>query len=290
MSLPTRIGVVGSGQMGRGIAQVAAQAGCDVMVADADATLAAEGVTTIGQTIQRLVAKGKVAAEDAAATLARLHAVAALEDLADRELVIEAVPEVEELKLEIFRRLDGACHADAILATNTSSIPIARIAAATGRPDRVIGMHFMNPVPLMQLVEIIRGAATSDATAQTVTALAQSWGKVTIASSDTAGFIVNRMALPFLNEAYIALQEGVGTAADIDTGARLGLNHPMGPLELSDHIGLDTCLAVLEVLHRDLKHERYRPAQILVDHVARGRLGKKVGRGFYDYDASGRPV
>lgn len=289
MSTPHRIGVVGSGQMGQGIAQVAAQAGCDVVLVDADPVIAADAVSGIGAVLDTLVAKGKLAPAGRDATVGRLHAGVGLVDLADREVVIEAAPEIESLKLELFAELDRLTPPDAILASNTSSIPIGRIAAATGRADRVIGMHFMNPVPLMQLVEIIRGAATSDATLATITDLGAAWGKTTVRSTDTAGFIVNRMAMPFLNEAYWALAEGVGTAHDIDTGARLGLNHPMGPLELSDHIGLDTCLAVLDVLHRDLGHERFRPCPLLTEYVAQGRLGRKVGRGFYDYDEQGRP-
>ncbi len=283
----TRVGVVGSGQMGRGIAQVAAQHGCEVVMADASLDLAAAGVALIAATLSRLVDKGKIGADEHAAITGRLHAVGSLSGLTDCDVVIEAAPEDEQIKLAVFRELDAVCGPATILASNTSSIPITRIANATSRPAQVVGMHFMNPVPLMSLVEIIRGEQTSDATANAVLQLAAQWGKTTIESTDTAGFIVNRILLPFLNEAYIALEQGVGTAADIDTGARLGLNHPMGPLELSDHVGLDTCLAVLQVLHRDLGDDRYRPAQILADHVARGRLGKKSGAGFYDYDESG---
>ncbi len=283
----THVGVVGTGQMGRGIAQVAAQNGCLVTLVDAEVALARNAVTTVDTVLGRLVDKGKISPSDRHATMGNLTAAADLSDLADCNVVIEAVPEDEALKCDIFRRLDSACGAATILASNTSSIPIVRLADATGRPDRVVGMHFMNPVPVMKLVEIIRGEHTSDATARTVTDLAQQWGKTTIASSDTAGFIVNRMLLPFLNEAYLALEQGVGTAEDIDTGARLGLNHPMGPLELTDHVGLDTCLAVLEVLYRDLGDERYRPAEILVDHVERGRHGVKTGAGFYEYNDDG---
>lgn len=283
----TGIGVVGAGQMGRGIAQVAAQRGFDVVIVDADPALAAAGVATIDTTLARLVEKGRLPEDEHRATLARMRSTSALADLADCDLVVEAAPEVEHIKFAIFEELDAACGPATILATNTSSIPVGRIAEATDHPNRVIGMHFMNPVPLMELVEIIRGPKTDDATAAAVADVAAKLGKTSIHSSDTAGFIVNRILLPFLNEAYIALESGVGSVEDIDTGARLGLNHRMGPLELSDHIGLDTCLAVLEVLHRDLGDERYRPAAILAEHVANGRLGRKSGAGFYDYDAAG---
>lgn len=281
------IGVVGSGQMGRGIAQVAAQHRLNVVMVDESKTLAEAGVGLIDTGLARLVERGKVEADQYTATMSRLHVGESIEDLADCDIVIEAAPEDDEIKFAIFRELDRVCSQWTILASNTSSIPITWIASVTGRPDRVIGMHFMNPVPVMQLVEVIRGEGTSDETAATIHGLAADWGKTTIESTDTAGFIVNRILLPFLNEAYIALEQGVGTVQDIDTGARLGLNHPMGPLELSDHVGLDTCLAVLEVLYRDLGHDRYRPAEILKHYVAQGRLGKKSGAGFYDYDERG---
>ena len=281
------IGIVGSGQMGRGIAQVAAQHGLKVVMVDESKALAEAGVGLIGTGLTRLVERGTVDADQYTATMSRLRAGDAIGDLADCDIVIEAAPEDDEIKFAIFRELDRVCSPWTILASNTSSIPIAWIASVTGRPDRVIGMHFMNPVPVMQLVEVIRGEGTSDETAATIHGLAADWGKTTIESTDTAGFIVNRILLPFLNEAYIALEQGVGTVQDIDRGARLGLNHPMGPLELSDHVGLDTCLAVLEVLYRDLGHDRYRPAEILKQYVAEGRLGKKSGAGFYDYDERG---
>jgi len=209
-------------------------------------------------------------------------------ELGDCDVVIEAAPEKEELKVGIFKSLGEVCKDDAILASNTSSISITKLATASGRPDRVIGMHFMNPVPLMKLVEIVRGLPTSDATNDTVTALAKKLGKTTVGARDIPGFIVNRMLLPLLNEACYGLYEGLGTAADIDTGVKLGLNHPMGPLELADLIGLDTCLAIAEVLHRELGDDKYRPCPLLRQYVAAGWLGKKVLRGFYEYDAQGQ--
>ncbi len=282
-----RIGVVGAGQMGQGIAQVAAQAGLDVIMVDAALDFAQAGVGKIKKTLDRLVEKGKLEADARDQVLGRLRPGGRHRDLADCDLVIEAAPEKEELKLAIFKSLGEVCKDHAILASNTSSISITKIAAASGRPDRVIGMHFMNPVPLMKLVEIVRGLPTSDATYQTTVELAKRFGKTTIGARDIPGFIVNRMLIPLLNEACYGLYEGLGTAADIDTGVRLGLNHPMGPLELADLIGLDTCLAIAEVLHRELGDDKYRPCPLLRQYVAAGWLGKKVGRGFYEYDSQG---
>jgi 3-hydroxybutyryl-CoA dehydrogenase len=282
------IGVVGAGQMGQGIAQVAAQAGLDVLIVDAAPDFAKGGIAKIKKQLDRLVEKAKLDAAARDQTLARLSAGEALRELAACDVVIEAAPEREELKLQIFKALGEACKPDAILASNTSSISITKIAASSGRPDRVIGMHFMNPVPVMKLVEIVRGLPTSQATYDTVVELARRFGKTTIGARDIPGFIVNRMLIPLLNEACYGLYEGLGTAADIDTGVRLGLNHPMGPLELSDLIGLDTCLAIAEVLHRELGDDKYRPCPLLRQYVAAGWLGKKVGRGFYEYDAQGQ--
>jgi 3-hydroxybutyryl-CoA dehydrogenase len=282
-----RLGVVGAGQMGQGIAQIAAQAGVDVIVVDAAIDFAKAGIGKIKKQLDRLVEKGKLEAAARDATMAHLKAANAHKDLADCDVVIEAAPEKEELKLAIAKTLGEILRDDAILASNTSSISITKIAAASGRPDRVIGMHFMNPVPLMKLVEIVRGLPTSDATYETVVALAKRFGKITIGARDIPGFIVNRMLIPLLNEACYGLYEGLGTAADIDTGVKLGLNHPMGPLELADLIGLDTCLAIAEVLHRELGDDKYRPCPLLRQYVAAGWLGKKVGRGFYEYDSSG---
>jgi 3-hydroxybutyryl-CoA dehydrogenase len=283
-----RLGVVGAGQMGQGISQVAAQAGLDVIVVDAAPDFAQAGLGKIKKTLDRLVERGKLEAATRDGAIAHLKAGAGHRDLVDCDVVIEAAPEKEELKLGIFKSLGEVCKDDAILASNTSSISITKLATASGRPDRVIGMHFMNPVPLMKLVEIVRGLPTSDATAETVTKLAQRFGKTTIGARDIPGFIVNRMLIPLLNEACYGLYEGLGTAADIDTGVKLGLNHPMGPLELADLIGLDTCLAIAEVLHRELGDDKYRPCPLLRQYVAAGWLGKKVGRGFYEYDAQGQ--
>ena len=285
----SKLGVVGAGQMGQGIAQVAAQAGLDVIIVDAAPDFASAGVGKIKKTFDRLVERGKMegAARDSA--MAHLKAGATHSDLAQCDVVIEAAPEREDLKIAIFKSLGSVCKDDAILASNTSSISITKLATASARPDRVVGMHFMNPVPLMKLVEIVRGLPTSDATAETVTALAHKFGKTTIGARDIPGFIVNRMLIPLLNEACYGLYEGLGTAADIDTGVKLGLNHPMGPLELADLIGLDTCLAIAEVLHRELGDDKYRPCPLLRQYVAAGWLGRKTLRGFYEYDAQGKP-
>ncbi|HEY4178456.1 MAG TPA: 3-hydroxybutyryl-CoA dehydrogenase [Kofleriaceae bacterium] len=283
-----KIGVVGAGQMGQGIAQVAAQAGIDVIIVDAAPDFAKAGIGKIKKVLDRLVEKGKMEAAARDATISHLSAGDKHGDLLHCDVVIEAAPEKEDLKLAIFRSLGEACKDEAILASNTSSISITKIAAASGRPDRVIGMHFMNPVPVMKLVEIVRGLPTSQATVDTIMELSKRFGKTTIGARDIPGFIVNRMLIPLLNEACYGLYEGLGTAQDIDTGVRLGLNHPMGPLELADLIGLDTCLAIAEVLHRELGDDKYRPCPLLRQYVAAGWLGKKVGRGFYEYDSAGQ--
>ena len=282
-----RLGVVGAGQMGQGIAQVAAQAGLDVVLIDAALDFAQAGLGKIKKTLDRLVERGKLDGAARGAALGHLRSGGEHRDVADCDVVVEAAPEKEELKLALFESLGRVCRDDAILASNTSSISITKLATASHRPDRVVGMHFMNPVPLMKLVEIVRGLPTSDATAQTVTELAHKFGKTTIGARDIPGFIVNRMLIPLLNEACYGLYEGLGTAADIDTGVRLGLNHPMGPLELADLIGLDTCLAIAEVLHRELGDDKYRPCPLLRQYVAAGWLGRKCGRGFYEYDPQG---
>ncbi len=283
-----RLGVVGAGQMGQGIAQVAAQAGLDVIIVDAALDFAQAGVGKIKKQLDRLVERSKLEASARDKIMSHLKAGAGHRDLVDCDVVIEAAPEKEDLKLALFKNLGEICKDEAILASNTSSISITKIAAASGRPDRVIGMHFMNPVPLMKLVEIVRGLPTSQQTYDTVVELAKRFGKTTIGARDIPGFIVNRMLIPLLNEACYGLYEGLGTASDIDTGVRLGLNHPMGPLELADLIGLDTCLAIAEVLHRELGDDKYRPCPLLRQYVAAGWLGKKVGRGFYEYDPMGQ--
>ncbi len=288
MATVKKLGVVGAGQMGQGIAQVAAQAGLDVVIIDAVPDFAQAGIDKIKKQLDRLVERAKLEAGVRDQTLAHLKAGGGHRDIVDCDVVIEAAPEREELKLGIFKSLGEVCNADAILASNTSSISITKLATASGRPDRVIGMHFMNPVPVMKLVEIVRGLPTSQATYDTTVELAKRFGKTTIGARDIPGFIVNRMLIPMLNEACYGLYEGLGTAADIDTGVRLGLNHPMGPLELADLIGLDTCLAIAEVLHRELGDDKYRPCPLLRQYVAAGWLGKKVGRGFYEYDPQGQ--
>jgi len=279
-----KFAVLGAGQMGAGVAQVAATDGdYEVLLADIDRATADKGKAGIAKQLGRKVEKGKLEGSVRDAILGRITTVGSIKDLADADIVVEAATENIDLKRELFRQLDATCKPGAILATNTSSISITLVAAETKRPEQVIGMHFMNPVPVMKLVEIIRGLATSDDTYTTTVALAQKLGKTCVTSKDSPGFIVNRILIPLLNEACFALQEGLGTAEDIDTGAKLGLNHPMGPLELADLIGLDTCLAIADVLHRELGDDKYRAANIMRTHVAAGWLGRKTKRGFYDY-------
>ena len=278
-----RMAVVGAGQMGAGIAQVAAQAGIEVVLADATPELAQKGLTRMAGSLERLVEKGKMSAGDRTALLARVRPAERFEDCARAQLLIEAIVENEGVKKELFRRADALLPAEAILASNTSSISITALAASTRRAERFIGMHFMNPPPVMQLIEIVRGLQTSDPTYKAVLELAKRFGKTTVTSKDRPGFVVNRILIPLLNEACFALEEGLATAEDIDTGVKLGLNHPMGPLTLADFIGLDTCLYIAEVLHRELGDDKYRPAPILRQYVAAGWLGRKTGRGFYTY-------
>jgi len=284
------IGVIGAGQMGRGIAQVAAAAGLQVTMVDQSADLAAGGKARIEQQLDKLVGKGRLELGEREQIAARIKTGGGYGDLAGAQFVVEAAPEIEDLKLSMFRELDGLLADGVILASNTSSISITKLGAQTKRPERVIGMHFMNPVPLMKLVEIVRGLPTSDETYAATVALAQKFGKTTINARDIPGFIVNRVLIPLLNEACYGLYEGLGSAQDIDTGVRLGLNHPMGPLELADLIGLDTCLAIAQVLHQELGDDKYRPCPLLRQHVAAGWLGRKAGRGFYQYDENGRKL
>lgn len=279
----SRIAVIGAGQMGSGIAQVAAQAGLDVVLIDVVEGAAEKGKARIGAQLEKAVARGKLAAEERDAILARLSTGTKVEDAAGAGFAVEAIVENEAVKKELFVALDKVLPREAVLATNTSSIPITRIAAATTRPDQVIGMHFMNPVPVMKLVEIIRGAQTSDATYETTRALAEKLGKTTVVARDFPGFIVNRILIPMINEACFTLHEGLGSAADIDQAMKLGCNMPMGPLELADFIGLDTCLYIAEVLHEGLGDSKYRPSPLLRQYVDAGWLGRKSGRGFHQY-------
>jgi 3-hydroxybutyryl-CoA dehydrogenase len=282
------IGILGAGQMGGGIAQVAAQAGYSVVLVDASLELADKGKKKIVSILSKQVDKGKMTAEARDEVTARIAPAATPDDFRACDFVIEAATENVELKMTLFKKCDAALRPGAWLASNTSSISLTRLAGATSRPDRVIGMHFMNPPPLMKLVEIVRAVQTSDDTYALTKALAEKMGKMTTTSHDAPGFLVNRILIPMLCEACFALQEGVGTPEDIDTGAKLGLNHPMGPLELSDLIGLDTVLAIADVLHREIGDDKYRAPTLLRNLVAAGWLGRKTGRGFYAYDDKGQ--
>ena len=278
-----KFGVVGAGQMGNGIAQVAAASGMTVLMSDISEDFAARGKANISKNLDRAVEKGKISAEERDAVLGRISTTTDLAEMAGMDYVVEAAVEREDLKFKIFRDLDAACPPGVILATNTSSIPIGRIAAQTGRPDKVIGMHFMNPVPVMRLVEVIRGLATSDETFQLTWELCGKFGKTPAEAADFPGFIANRILLPMINEAVYCLYHGVGKAEDIDTVMKLGMNHPMGPLALADLIGLDTCLAIMETLYDGFKDSKYRPCPLLRKYVEAGWLGRKTGRGFYQY-------
>ncbi|MEE8446867.1 MAG: 3-hydroxybutyryl-CoA dehydrogenase [Gemmatimonadota bacterium] len=279
------VGVVGGGTMGNGIAHVFAQAGIDVTLVDVDEEVLARALQTIERNLQRQVKKEVIAEADAVATLGRIRTATRLDDLAGAELVVEAVPERIELKRGIFEQLGDLCGQRTVLATNTSSISITEIASHAKRPERVIGMHFMNPVPVMRLVEVIRGLETSDETTRFTTELCERVGKTPVEVRDYPGFVSNRILMPMVNEAVYCLMEGVAEAEAIDTVMRLGMNHPMGPLQLADLVGLDTCLLICEVLHRDLGDDKYRPCPLLRKYVAAGRLGRKSGRGFYRYDS-----
>jgi 3-hydroxybutyryl-CoA dehydrogenase len=280
-----RIGVVGAGTMGHGIAQVAAQSGYDVCLVDVSPEALERGSAAIEKSWGKLVDKGKLDAADRDAARQRLAVAGDLDALADRDLVVEAVVERLDVKCDVFGRLDALCPPATILSSNTSSISITRLAAATGRPERVIGMHFMNPVPLMQLVEVVRGLATSQETVDAVVAASERMGKIPVEVHDAPGFVSNRVLMPMINEAIFCLWEGVGEPQAIDQVMKLGMNHPMGPLALADLIGLDVCLDILRVLHDGFGDPKYRPCPLLVRMVDAGRLGRKSGHGFYDYAA-----
>ena len=276
------VGVIGAGQMGSGIAHVCALAGYDVLLNDKVAERIEEGLSLIGRNMQRQAARGALRGEDVDAALPRIRG-ATLEALSGADLIIEAATENEEVKKAIFRDLRPHLNANALLASNTSSISITRLASSTDRPERFIGLHFMNPAPLMKLVEIVRGIATDAPTYERAVQFARSLGKTTANAEDFPAFIVNRVLAPMINEAIYTLYEGVGTVEAIDTAMKLGANHPMGPLELGDFIGLDTILAIMNVLHDGLADSKYRPCPLLVKYVEAGWLGRKAGRGFYDY-------
>jgi 3-hydroxybutyryl-CoA dehydrogenase len=284
-----RIGVVGAGQMGRGIAHVCALAGLDVVLTDVNADALSTARQTIEGNLSRQVARGRIREEDKAATLGHIHAAGDYAAFGDCDMVIEAATEKEEVKRAIFNEIVPLLKPDALIASNTSSISITRLASATDRPGKFIGMHFMNPVPVMSLVELIRGIATDDETFAATRDLAVKLGKTPVAAEDFPAFIVNRILLPMVNEAVYTLYEGVGSVEAIDTAMKLGANHPMGPLELADFIGLDTCLSIMQVLYEGLADSKYRPCPLLVKYVEAGWLGRKTGRGFYDYKGD-KPV
>jgi 3-hydroxybutyryl-CoA dehydrogenase len=277
------IGIVGAGTMGSGIAQVAATSGFHVLMRDTRDDLVERGIASIGRNLDRMLAREKISDADKQNALARIKGVTALEELSQADLVIEAATEQMEVKLEVFKELNAICRADTILASNTSSLSLTRLAAASGRPDKVVGMHFFNPVPVMRLVEIIRALQTSDATYESVQALTQALGKDPVSVKDSPGFVVNRMLVPMINEAVFILYEGLASAEEIDAAMKLGANHPIGPLALADMIGIDVCLYVMEILLEEFGDSKYRPCPLLKQMVNAGFLGRKSGRGFFAY-------
>ena len=279
------IGVIGAGTMGNGIAQTAAAAGFDVIICDVKAEFVERGIANISKSLDRFVKKETMTEEQKGEVLGRIKSTTSLEDLAACSLVVEAATENFDIKKQIFEKLDTICGADTILSSNTSSISITKIAATTKRPDKVIGMHFFNPVPLMKLVEVIRGIATSDETYAKVKALSEQLGKVPVECNDSPGFVSNRVLMPMINEAIFCLHEGIASAGDIDAVMKLGMNHPIGPLALADLIGLDTCLAIMDVLYHELRDSKYRACPLLVQMVDAGQLGRKTAKGFYGYES-----
>ena len=279
----TKMAVLGAGQMGNGITQVAACAGIEVVMIDIQQEYVDKGIATIEKSLAKLVSKERMSQDDADAARARITTAIDRSACADVDLVVEAVPEILDLKLSIFSELDGICKEDCILATNTSSISISEIAAATSRPDKVIGMHFMNPVPIMKLVEVINGKQTSESVTSVVLDAAERMGKIPLMCNDSPGFVSNRILCPMINEAILTLQEGVAQPEAIDGIMKLGMNHPIGPLALSDLIGNDTVLHIMNVLHEGMGDDKYAPAPLLIEMVEQGKLGRKSGKGFYDY-------
>lgn len=279
----SRIGVLGAGQMGAGIAQVASCSGYSVTMVDIDENAVERGMDSIRSSLQRIVSKGRMELKDSQAAMELITRSTNRSDLSECDLIVEAIPEILQLKLDTFSELDSICRRDSILATNTSSISIDAIAKATNRPDRVIGMHFMNPVPIMKLVEVINGSETLSEVTDEVISVAESMGKVALLCNDSPGFVSNRILCPMINEAILTLEEGVAEPDAIDGIMKLGMNHPIGPLALADLIGLDTVLHIMGVLHDGLGDDKYKPASLLVSMVGEGKLGRKSGKGFYDY-------
>ena len=277
------IGLVGAGTMGSGIAQAGALSGYDVTMQDISDEQVAKGIKSITKSLERLAARDKISSTDQSSALARIEGTTTLDDLAECDVVIEAATENMELKIAVFAQLDALCKSDTILASNTSSLSITRLAAATRRPDRVIGLHFFNPVPIMKLVEIVRALQTSDETFTEMDTLTRQLGKEPVSVQDSPGFVVNRMLVPMINEAIFVLHEGLASAEEIDTAMKLGANHPIGPLALADMIGIDVCLFVMEILHNDFADSKFRPCPLLKKMVNAGYLGRKSGRGFFHY-------